>query len=139
MLVRLAIAPGWDGASLCGLRWCDIDLSRRHLNIAQAVVAVPNGTAAQAPKSGATRRLSIDQMRASILEEHLAAMQRCARDGGVRLTSVAYMFSHALDGSRPLHPDNVIAAFWRLPSNKARFRLHDLRHAHATRLLSKRC
>ena len=136
VLVRVAIATGMRRGELCGLRWCDTDLDRRHLNVAQAIVAVPNGTAAKTPKSGATRRLAIDPATAAILDNHLNAMQQRAQDSGNRLADDAYVFTHTLDGSRPLHPDNVTAAFRRLPSNKGTVRLHDLRHAHATQLLS---
>ncbi len=137
VLVRVAIATGMRRGELCGLRWCDVELSRRQLHVTQAVVAVPDGTAIKAPKSGATRRLSIDHQTATILEDHLVAIQRQRwAAGNATLNGDGYVFSHALDGSRPLHPDNVTAAFRRLPSNNGTVRLHDLRHAHATQLLS---
>ena len=136
VLVRVAIATGMRRGELCGLRWCDIDLDRRNVNVTQAIVAVPNGTEVKAPKSGAARRVTIDETTTNLLRGHRSAMEQRAAAGDERLLDDGYVFSHELNGSRPLHPDNVTAAFRRLPSNNGTVRLHDLRHAHATQLLS---
>jgi hypothetical protein len=56
------------------------------------------------------------------------------------LKADAYLFNHAADGSRPWYPDNVRNNFIVL-RNRPGFdgvRLHDLPHAHATQLLTRR-
>jgi hypothetical protein len=51
---------------------------------------------------------------------------------------VGFVFTHAADGSRPLHPDTVTSGFRRvcLRLGIEGVRLHDLRHLHATQLLA---
>jgi integrase len=136
VLVRLAIATGMRRGELCGLQWCDVDMDRRRIEVRRAVVAIPNGTAVKLTKTGGTRRLSLDAASADLLGQHETAMAQRAAECGTELAAEAYLFSHEPDGSRPWHPDNVTAAFRRLPSNGGKVRLHDLRHALATQLLA---
>lgn len=72
------------------------------------------------------------------MRAHLDHARGNARACEVELEPAAYVFSHAVDGTRPLHPDNVTAGFRRLARRHGfvGVRLHDLRHAHATQLLS---
>ena len=49
----------------------------------------------------------------------------------------AYVFSHAVDGSKPFRPDNVTGFFTRVRDSLGLHdvRLHDLRHFTATQLI----
>ena len=136
VLVRLAVATGLRRAELCGLQWDDVGFDRRLLRVRRSAVATAGGVTIKDTKTGETRKLTLDPTTVALLETHHGAMADRAREAAERLHPDAFVFSHALDGSRPLHPDNVTSAFRRLPSHEGRVRLHDLRHAHATQLLA---
>jgi integrase len=56
----------------------------------------------------------------------------------VVITPERFVFSHAVDGSSPWHPDSTSRAFRRIcqQAGVTGVRLHDLRHYVATRLLT---
>lgn len=136
LLVRLAAATGLRRGELCGLQWPDIDFKGGQLEVSRSVAAIPGGAAAKSTKTGATRKLSLDQATVRLLAEHHKRMATRATDNGSKLDVDAFVFSHALDGTTPIHPDNVTSTFRRLSVNSG-VRFHDLRHAHATQLLAR--
>ncbi len=136
LLVRLAAATGLRRGELCGLQWSDIDFGNGQLEVARAVAATTGGASTKPTKTGKTRKLSIDKATLDSLAKHRDAMAARATDNETELDDDAFVFTHALDGSTPIHPDNVTSAFRRLSAN-AGVRFHDLRHAHATQLLAR--
>lgn len=136
LVVRVAMATGIRRGEVCGLQWRDLDVAGRQLEIARAVAATPGGAAPKTPKSGRSRRLSLDDETVQRLVSYRADLQAIAEGEGFAIPHDGYIFSHSLDGAVPLHPDNVTAAFRRLPNNRG-VRFHDLRHAHATQLLAR--
>jgi integrase len=138
VLVRVATATGLRRGEVCGLRWNDVDLDRKRLHVRRAVVAIPDGAAEKDTKTHASRKMTLDAITIAALRSHCERSAALAETCGVALPRDAYVFSHHPDGSRPLHPDNVTAAFRRLAKREglAGVRFHDLRHAHATQLLA---
>jgi integrase len=57
---------------------------------------------------------------------------------GSTVSSESFVFSHAVDGSTPWHPDSTSRAFRKICEQVGitGIRLHDLRHYVATRLLT---
>jgi integrase len=65
-------------------------------------------------------------------------MAERARAASTLITSESFVFSHAIDGSSPWHPDSTSRAFRNIckQAGVTGIRLHDLRHYVATRLLA---
>jgi integrase len=65
-------------------------------------------------------------------------MAERARAASTVITSEGFVFSHAVDGSAPWHPDSTSRAFRNIckQAGITGIRLHDLRHYVATRLLA---
>ncbi len=136
LLVRLAIATGLRRGELCGLQWRDVDFCTGQLEVCRSVAATDGGATAKSTKTGRTRKLSLDSETLDRLLAHRQEMQQRATLDEMTVSSNAYIFSHALECTTPIHPDNVTGTFRRLPGNNG-VRFHDLRHAHATQLLAR--
>ena len=135
----MSAATGLRRGEGCGLRWSDLDVGARTLVVERSVVAVSGkGAIEKDTKTHAARRIALDAATLEVLVRHREAMEEQAESCGVELAGDAFVFSHASDGSRPWHPDNVSAAFARVRGRAGldRVRLHDLRHMHATQLLA---
>lgn len=137
--VHLAAATGARRGELCALRWTAVDLDGGTVRIAEAVVMgegdlpVLKGT-----KTGNVRRIALDAGTVKTLREHRARCAKRALACGATLADRAFVFSLDADGHRPWRPDHATKQFDRV-REKAEVdgvRLHDLRHYHATRLLT---
>jgi integrase len=136
--VVLAAATGARRSELVALRWSDVDLDRGLVRIGRAVVAGPGGLVEKGTKTHAARTVALDPTAAGVLRDHRRAAAGRAGACGAALGADAFVFSPAVDGSRPWPPDSVTRAFRRLADRVglAGVRLHDLRHYVATRLLA---
>lgn len=127
-LVLVDVQTGLRQSELLGLQWRDIDLAARALSVRRAWIKLPSGTMdLTAPKSGRERVLdlpaeSVDALRA----------WRSGSDG-----NGDFVFCHS-DGS-PLDPDAVTQGFKRMATRAGLgyLRFHDLRHTHASLMLSQ--
>jgi integrase len=137
-VLRLVGATGARRGELCALRRGDVDLTAGVLTIARAVVDTKEGGVVEKDtKTHGQRTVSLDSATVAAVATQLAAMAKRAADTGVELASNPFLFSHALDCSRPLRPDHVTGAFRRLCARAGLtdIRFHGLRHMHATYLL----
>jgi integrase len=137
-LLFVAARTGMRRGELCGLKWGDVDLARSRIVVSRAVAVVPDGTTEKYTKTHASRRIALDIANVAMLERHRERAEDWATSEGARLGSTSFVFSRTIDGQRPLHPDNVTAAFRGVCERQrvTGVRLHDLRHAHATQLLA---
>jgi integrase len=127
-LVLVDVQTGLRQSELLGLQWRDIDLAARALSVRRAWIKLPSGTMdLTAPKGGCERVLdlpaeSVDALRA----------WRSGSDG-----NGDFVFCHS-DGS-PLDPDAVTQGFKRMATRAGLgyLRFHDLRHTHASLMLSQ--
>jgi integrase len=80
----------------------------------------------------------LDKATVKAMERYREEAEDRAAASGAGLGATSFVFSRTLDGERPLHPDNVTAAFRRVCARQGitGVRFHDLRHAHATQLLA---
>jgi integrase len=132
-------ATGLRRGEACALRWSDVDFHARTLVIRRALIIVKGkSTVVKSTKTRSIRKIALDSTTLAALEEQHAFLDSRAVGKGVALKPGAYLFSHALDGSRPWYPDNVSHNFILLRDHLGfhGVRLHDLRHAHATQLLA---
>jgi integrase len=137
-LMFLAARTGMRRGELCGLKWDDVDLARAKIVVSRAVAAVPDGTIEKTTKTHASRRIALDKATVATIARYRQQAEEWAACAGTTLGPMSFVFSRTIDGERPLHPDNVTAAFRRLCEREriTGVRLHDLRHAHATQLLA---
>ena len=126
-LFLLAVHTGLRRSELCGLEWGDVDLERGVLSVRRGLVVQASGPRLREPKSGRGRVVVLTEESA----EALAGLRDRRSGNG------DFVFCRR-DGT-PLKPDWVTYAF-RRAARRAGFlglRLHDLRHTHASLMLSE--
>jgi len=139
-LYSVALSLGLREGEALGLRWQDVDLERRTLQVAHTLQRVPGaGLQLLEPKTKRSRRLlempdvvvrALRAHRARQLEERLAA-GKLWQDLGLVFTTYE---------GRPLQATHVLAGSFRRIREAAgidRLRFHDLRHSAATLLLAQ--
>lgn len=136
-LLMLAALTGMRRGELCALRWTDVDLERCELDVSRSVVVVPGGIAEKGTKTDRGRTVALDEVGMALLARHRVKVDEWAAQAEVTVPDDAYVFSHAVDGSKPFRPDNVTGFFTRVRDSLGlhHVRLHDLRHFTATQLI----
>jgi integrase len=136
--LHVAATTGARRGELCGLHWDAVDLELGTLTIARSIVDGPNFTLVEKDtKTHSVRRVALDPSSVGALRAHRERCEARLRLCGAELQRSAYVFSRAVDGSRPWPPNDVTHAFIALRNRLGltTVRLHDLRHFAATRLL----
>jgi integrase len=135
--LRLAAVTGARRGELCGLKWRDIDFSRRRLIIERSIVVGPDSAMFEKEtKTHASRRISVDAGTIEQLRFHRRRCKQAATAAGVVLREDTYVFSHDVANRTPWRPDYVTLAFSRIRDELGlNVRLHDLRHFAATNML----
>lgn len=136
--IMLAASSGARRGELLALRWRDLDLEHGRLSIERGIVRVGDDIVEQGTKTHQSRRISLDGGTVSALKGHHARMEERAAAASVAITTESFVFTHAVDGSSPWHPDSTSRAFRNIcqQAGVTGIRLHDLRHYVATRLLA---
>ncbi|HTU39995.1 MAG TPA: site-specific integrase [Acidimicrobiales bacterium] len=136
--IILAASSGARRGELLALRWHDIDLDRGRLSIERGIVRVDDRLIEQGTKTHQSRRISLDATTVAALKAHQLRVTERARAASAGIASDGFVFSSAVDGSSPWHPDSTSRAFRRIcrQAGVTGVRLHDLRHYVATRLLA---
>ena len=130
-LSLLAIQTGLRRSELLGLHWRDIDLSGRSLSVRRALIKLASGnTELKVPKNGRGRVVDLPAESVDTLKAHRLRNPATSGNGN-------FVFCHS-DGSR-LDPDLVSKWFRRVAkiTGLEGSRLHDLRHTHASLMLSQ--
>jgi integrase len=131
-------------AGLCGLRrgeiaalrWRHLDFDAGHISIEQSAEQTRTGVRYKPPKSGRARTVAMGATVAAELRAHRLAQAQDLLTLGIRLTDDSFVVAQA-DGS-PLQP-NTLTHNWVIECAKTglpRIRFHDMRHTHATHLLT---
>jgi integrase len=136
--IMLAASSGARRGELLALRWSDIDMDRARLSIERGIVRVGDDLIEQGTKTHQSRRISLDAGTVAALRAHKALMIERAQAAASAISRQSFVFSHAVDGSSPWHPDSTSRAFRNIckQAGVTGIRLHDLRHYVATRLLA---
>lgn len=136
-LLMLAALTGLRRGELCALRWTDVDFDHAQLDVSRSVVVVPGGLAEKSTKTDRFRIVALDDVGIALLTRHRAQVDGWATEAETIVPTDAYVFSHAVDGSKPFRPDNVTGFFTRVRDSLGLHdvRLHDLRHFTATQLI----
>ena len=135
--VVLAVLCGLRRGEIAALRGRNINLDAAQLAVTESAEQTKAGVRYKKPKSGKGRTVALSARVVNELRSHRVRQAQELLRLGVPLTDDAFVVAQA-DGS-PLQP-RTITHQWHLllAKNKAlpRIRFHDLRHAHATHMLS---
>jgi integrase len=132
----LAVLCGMRRGEIAALRWQNVDLSLGQISIVASAEQMNSGVRLKETKSGRARTVAMsgtvrDELRVYRLQQAQDMLKL-----GTRLTDENFVATLA-DGS-PMQPTFITHEWVRIISATAlpRVRFHDLRHAHATHMLS---
>ncbi len=135
--ILLAVLGGLRRGEIAALRWRHIDLMTAQLAVVQSAEQTKTSVRYKEPKSGRGRTIALSATLVTELRAHRVEQAKEFLQVGRRLSDDDFVVMQA-DGS-PLRPHSLGQEWVRfLARNRAlpRIRFHDLRHAHATHLLS---
>jgi integrase len=133
--VLLALHTGMRSGEILGLRWSEVDLAAGALNVGNTLQSVKGNLIMREPKSFAgRRRIPLTAETIEALKEHSAAQADYIATHSDYSTE-GLVICRA-DGS-PWHPSTFSAAWIRARKTAGvTVRFHELRHTHASLLLS---
>jgi integrase len=134
--VLLAVLCGLRRGEIAALRWGQLDLTTGQLSVTQSAEQTRAGVRYKEPKSGRPRTVALSE---TVIEELRAYRIKQAQELlrlGLRVTETTFVCTR--EDGQPLRPHTLTHDWERKLSKTAlpRIRFHDLRHAHATHLLS---
>ncbi len=131
-LWHLAAMTGMRRGELLGLRWADVDFTRKRLAVRQTLISVAYEITVTTPKSHNERVIDLDPETVEVLRRHRKMRTEEHAAIGMKLIESELVFGKA-DGTT-IHPDVISQTFDKLVARSGvrRIRLHDLRHTHAT-------
>jgi integrase len=134
--VTLGVLCGLRRGEIAALRWRNVDLVGGKIAIVESAEQTAAGVRCKPPKSGKGRTVAlsatvIEQLRAHRLQQAEELLRL-----GVRQTDSTFVYTR--EDGEPMQPHSLTNAWLKVLSktNLPRIRFHDLRHAHATHLLS---
>jgi integrase len=135
--VLLALSTGMRRGEVLAVRWKNVDLELGTLRVMESLEQTKTGIRFKAPKSGRHRAITLP----AYAVEELCRLKRQQAEAllalGVRQTGDTLLCCRA-DGEphQPLSLTYEFARFMGRMKDLPRVRFHDLRHSHATQLLS---
>ena len=135
--VILAVLCGLRRGEIAALRWRNIKLDAAQLAVTESAEQTGAGVRYKKPKSGKGRTVALSARVVSELRSHRVQQAQELLKLGAPLTDDAFVVAQT-DGS-PLQPRTITHQWHQLLANNKtlpRIRFHDLRHAHATHMLS---
>lgn len=131
----LAVNTGMRLGEILALRWDDIDDNQ--INVRYAVERVTSGARLKEPKTAGSRRtITIDDATVAMLKEHKKRQAEQRLGAGRVWVDNGYVFPRG-DG-KLLSPNGISSRYGHevLRKTKIKTSFHELRHTHATLLLS---
>ncbi len=134
--IRFAGASGARRGEVCALRVDDFDASG--VTIVRSIGQVGRDWHVKDTKTHQGRRISLDAATLALVGAQLQRQEERAARAALVVAPNPYIFSDALDASGPWHPDRITQRWRRIRATHGLdgVRLHDLRHAVATDLLT---
>jgi integrase len=133
----VALTTGARQGELLGLRWQDVDLVKGSLSIRQSLAMLDGKPVIQAPKSrAAVRTIGLPIETVAALKAHKARQNEERLKAGPAWADHDLVFTTPT--GNPIHPSNVLRNYVKLQERAGvpRIRFHDLRHTHATWLIT---
>ena len=137
-LYVLAVTAGLREGELLGLRWDDLDLGRRLLQVRRQLTRTRAGLSFSAPKRGKARVVRLTSTAVAALEGHRAEQNEERTRAGSLWQETNLVFTSTV--GTPVDVGNLTYRSFRPLLKRAdlpRIRFHDLRHTCATLLLSR--
>ncbi|ACZ62560.1 tyrosine-type recombinase/integrase [Dehalococcoides mccartyi] len=137
LIFMTALHTGMRRGEILALRWSDIDLAKSKIYVRCSLQCLKNGEIIiREPKTPGSRRLV--SMTPSLLEKLIIHKESSSANmilQGKTLQGDSLVFAH-FDGT-PINPNTVSPAFAKIAKRAGlNLRLHDLRHSHATLMLT---
>jgi integrase len=137
IVFHLALTTGLRQGEVLGLRWKDVDLEKGMLNVRQTLSHDGKTFINGAKTKSSLRTVNLSQMTAKILKSRkiMIAKEKLSIGAAYQDFDLIACTQHGT----PLNPANVRRTFNRIikVADVPKIRFHDLRHTHATLLLSK--
>lgn len=134
----LAVMCGLRRGEILALRWRHVELSdnRRQLAIVESAEQTKEGVRYKEPKSGRTRTVSLSSTVIAELKAHRARQAEEQLRLGIRPDEESFVVAQ-YDGN-PIQPRSLTHEWVRIigKTSLPRVRFHDLRHTHASQMLS---
>jgi integrase len=132
----LAALCGMRRGEIAALRWRNVDLTTGQISIVASAEQMNGSVRLKETKSGRARTVAMSGTVRDELRAHRLRQAQNMLKLGTRLTDDDFVAALA-DGS-PMQPTFITHEWVRIISaiDLPRFRFHDLRHAHATQMLS---
>ncbi len=137
--ILLAVTTGMRRGEVAALRWRNVDLAKARISVEEAAEQTKKGVRYKPPKSDKGRRtIALLSLVSDELRAHRARQAEDLLRLGVRLSEDSFVVAKA-DGS-PYQPRSLTHAFqqFRTKHKLPRIPLKNLRHSHATEMLSSK-
>ncbi|WP_298344126.1 site-specific integrase [Ferrimicrobium sp.] len=138
-IIGLAALTGARRGELLGLHWNDIDLPHSLLWIRRGLNYTPaTGVVVGPTKTKRERRVLLDSVGSSIVLVQQQMLTDACNKLMIKRADNPWLFFGDVDGSKPLHPDSISAAFRRVAKKLdiEGIHFHSLRHFTATQLIA---
>lgn len=141
IIIVMALATGMRIGEIFGLQWCDLDLDKKQLCIHHTVVTTKNGTLIQGSGKNtyAKRVIPLPDYAIHAIKRYRQWIDAASKRYGYKYSTSEWFLSNP-EGT-PRSPNSFTSHEFK-PLLKSvgipeEFRVHDLRHTHATWLLEK--
>jgi integrase len=134
--VILAVLCGLRRGETAALRWRNVDLEKGYLAVVGSVEQMNGSTRLKETKSERVRTVALPSTVRDVLRAHRFAQAESMLRLGVRLTDESFVC--ALEDGAPMQPTFITHEWLRAIKGTTlpQYRFHDLRHAHATHMLT---
>jgi integrase len=132
--VLLGVMCGLRRGEIIALRWRNIDLATGQMSVVESAEQTAAGVRYKPPKSGRGRTLALSATVVSELRQHRLSQAQELLRLGVRQTDATFVYTRQ-DGE-PMQPRSLSQMWASCSTHLPHIRFHDLRHAHATHMLS---
>jgi integrase len=132
--VLLGVMCGLRRGEIVALRWGHIDLAAGKMMVVESAEQTAAGVRYKPPKSGRGRAVALSAMVIAELRQHRLAQAEELLGLGVRQSDMTFVYTRQ-DG-QPMQPRSLSQMWSTITTALPRIRFHDLRHAHATHMLT---
>lgn len=132
----LAVLCGLRRGEIAALRWRHVKLDAAQIEVVQSAEQTRAGVRLKEPKSGRGRSVALSAVMVRELKAHRIAQAQELLRVGVRLSDETFVVAQA-DGT-PVRPNGLTLQWKRKlgATTLPRARFHDMRHSHATLMLT---